>query len=95
MLLRFRLALIATLLIAACAPPSPSATASDAAERSCRAAIAGKVGVPAAEVTILEVSAGETGIEARATVAGAKAPWACFADRTGAVRGVTYTGVYP
>lgn len=95
----FRLSLIAPLLIAACAPLPPAAPANDAASRaagqSCRVAIAAKVGVPVAEVTMLEVNAGGTGIEARATVAGARAPYACFADRTGVVRGVSYTGAYP
>ena len=95
----FRPILIAPLLLAACASQPRSTPAEDAASRAagraCHAAIAQKAGVPVAEVRMLEVNSGETGIEARATVEGAKAPWACFADRAGAVRGVTSTAVYP
>ena len=95
-----RLILIAPLCLAACAAQPPAAPAEDAATRAaggaCHAAIADTAGVPVAEVRMLEVNAGETGIEARAMVPGRKtAPWACFADRAGAVRGVTYTGVFP
>jgi hypothetical protein len=98
MIRRLPPALVAALLAAACAPLPPAgvdAPVAAAVNRSCRAAIAQRAGVPVAAVTMLELNAGGTGIEARATVDGARAPWACFADRAGAVRGVSYTGAYP
>jgi hypothetical protein len=96
-----RLVLLALtpLLLAACAAPQPHTVPDNALSRSvaeaCRAAVAERAGVPLSDVVLLDMKAGRAGIEAREIVAGAKAPWACFTDRAGAVRGVTFTGIFP
>ncbi|PZQ47156.1 MAG: hypothetical protein DI556_18235 [Rhodovulum sulfidophilum] len=88
-------ALAALFALAACAAPALGPAQSRAVSDACRVAVAAAAGVPVSEVTPLDLMAGGAGIEARMVVGGARAPWACFADRTGTIRGVEYTAVFP
>lgn len=78
----------APILLAGCASPPPSGPVVS----TCQIAIAQRVGRPVADVTPIDVVRARQGTSVRAEVVGADAPWACAADRSGAVLSVLYTG---
>lgn len=62
------------------------------AANACRSAIARQTGRPVSDVAVFDVAESEAGVGVMATVAGAKAPWACQSSPSGQVAGVTYAG---
>lgn len=59
---------------------------------NCRAAIARQTNLSVGDVAIFDVSESEAGNTARATVAGADAPWICNTDRNSNVLQVMFEG---
>jgi hypothetical protein len=74
---------------------TPAVTGGDltgAPARACRTAIAKTTGRPVSDVAVFDVAESKAGITVEATLAGAEAPWRCYADRSGRVSNVMYTG---
>jgi hypothetical protein len=93
------LAVFASLALSACVESGPTETVAitggdltGTTATNCRAAIARQTNLSVGDVAIFDVAESEAGNTARATVAGAEAPWVCRTDRNGNVQQVMFEG---
>jgi hypothetical protein len=93
------LVVLGSLGLAACVESGPSETVAvtggdltGPTATNCRAAIARQTNLSVGDVAIFDVLESEAGNQARATVAGADAPWVCRTDRNANVLQVMFEG---
>ncbi|WP_170561242.1 hypothetical protein [Ruegeria atlantica] len=82
---------VAVATLSACTQGGGQGPSETALNASCEALVSAETGVRADDVNATSTESGPTGTTTTVEVAGAQAPWLCFADVTGVVIGVEYS----